>query len=818
MTTNSMSVGVVIPAYNRRDVLARTLASLETQTISADLLTVVVADDGSVEDIQGLVTSWDPPFTKIYVRQEHNGFGAGRARNLGAEQLDVDVLILLDSDGVVHPDFVECHCRWHATTPNSVVIGGRVHVDEVGGRDEDSAEPTADRSDFRSTLSRRTSGYTNTDEGYRSFVSSNVSLPLSLFNAVGGFDARFRWWSSEDTELGWRLWQAGASFVDDPTNEILHQLDSDTAGGTEGRQEARELNRGLLSSLVPQNFYRRGLLDPMPEIPKVSVLVHDVPSGAPREIWKDLESQTLPDFEVIFVAEGSDHDPFAGSAEGDPRCLFIADLDQAVVQAKGEYLVFLNGHSAPSPTMLQNIVKRLNQRPASAALTFGVEVLGVGVFGRPEDLSQLEEDWAVDKPMALAVRKRWMTKGRLGGSDLAELFSRIKTGNPIHTRQSLVALPSIKRSGRPESFSYGRSAAKRLWEEAQLGPAQAFRAGLRMAKDTIRPVKTTGPEPVTVTQSRPGIRYIGWVGKDNLGDEAMLDGAEQLISWADVAARGEARNLLLLGGGTLINRNQYLGWLQERDSPRLERAVLGTGVASADFWGSTEDPDEWARWLDTCAYVGVRGPKSREALESWGVKTDIEVCGDLALALEPPQVEPIEGRVLISPAWTGGELWGGSDQNVYKALARAAAAWIDEGREVVLMSCHPSDDRPILMIRELLGEKPTEYVPGYVDVGRSFEEIAAASLVVGERLHACVLAAGAGRPFIGIEYRPKVSDFASSVGMKAHVTRSDELNDGFLVDQARSLTGPQPAMVEQVARYRERLAKAARVIKTAIEQ
>ncbi len=162
---------------------------------------------------------------------------------------------------------------------------------------------------------------------------------------------------------------------------------------------------------------------------------------------------------------------------------------------------------------------------------------------------------------------------------------------------------------------------------------------------------------------------MGWVGKDNLGDEAMLDATRDLLPWGEIDVRGEAKDLLLLGGGTLINRNQYLKWLTERDSPRIERAVYGTGVASPGFWGLTEDPSEWLRWLGTCAYVGVRGPRSAETLQGWGYKGEFEVCGDPALALEPITLKDISGSVLVAPAWTNGELWGESDQAVYTELA-----------------------------------------------------------------------------------------------------------------------------------------------------
>jgi polysaccharide pyruvyl transferase WcaK-like protein len=341
---------------------------------------------------------------------------------------------------------------------------------------------------------------------------------------------------------------------------------------------------------------------------------------------------------------------------------------------------------------------------------------------------------------------------------------------------------------------------------------------LTLLKRKIRPVRERPKRPKTATQRPPGIRYVGWVGKDNLGDEAMLEATRRLLPWGEIEARGEARDLLLLGGGTLINRNQYLRWLVERDSPRIERAVLGTGVASPGFWGVTEDTDQWLRWLGTCAYVGVRGPRSAQTLVEWGLKGDVEVCGDPALALEPSGAYDGSGPIVVAPAWTNGELWGGSDETVYRELATAITTWVGSGREVILMSCHPSDDRPIIQIRDQVGDAPVGYHAGYLDVAATIELIAASSIVAGERLHACVLAAAANRPFIAIEYRPKVRDFAESVAMDDFVIRSDELAASRLLEMADEVAhGGHEEMATAVATYRRRLSAASRMIEAAVK-
>lgn len=53
---------------------------------------------------------------------------------------------------------------------------------------------------------------------------------------------------------------------------------------------------------------------------------------------------------------------------------------------------------------------------------------------------------------------------------------------------------------------------------------------------------------------------------------------------------------------------------------------------------------------------------------------------------------------------------------------------------------------------------------------------ASADLVIGERLHAVVLATAVGTLFAAVEYRPKLRDFARSIGQERAVVRTDEID------------------------------------------
>jgi len=810
----SLKVSVVIPTYNRSSILARTLESLATQTSDSPPFDVHVADDGSEEDIRSVVEA-AVGLDAYYHRRERDRFGAGQARNLAAAAAKGDVVVFLDSDCLVGPEFTSGHAAWHAGGGKTVLIGGRSRA-VMGSSDE--------LADYQKRLRRRTAGLQHGTEIFRSLVTSNVSLPLDLFQEVGGFDERFHRWGGEDTELGWRLWQAGAVFLDDESVLVRHQLEEDPSGGAEGRRRAHQMNMGLIASLIPHRFYRKGPPDAIPAVPKVSVVLHDVPAGTSRETWHELLKQPRTDFELIVTTEVDNEEPLAGASAGDPRLTYLGTLEAAVDAARGEYVCFLDGHGAISRDLLTGMIRRLDKQPMMATATVGYSLpRGEGGAVRSQNGARdVDTGWTADMPLCWFIRNREIVKLRDAGYAVDQLWEESREWDlHLHWNSAAIRLPGATSSERPPDFTH--SAVRR--QELATDVITKKRSMADAAKTYLRNRRTTGsdevprviPTPKTEPLGRPRARYIGWAGHHNLGDEVMLDAVRELLPWADVETGGDPGQLLILGGGTLINRSSYLKQVTDRDSPRTERVVIGTGVANPDFWGEQEDPQRWVRWLSSCAYVGVRGPYSYKRLRSWGMKGDLEVSGDSALLLERPDVGRVTGRVVIAPAWTKGNLWGGSDEIVVDAVARAVAGWRAEGREVIALASSPDDDGQILQIGERAGGVLLPFVQGYLDQAKAIETIASADVVVGERLHACVIAAAMGTPFVPIEYRPKLRDFAASVGVEELVIRSDELTQGLLTEHVSSaIEAGANGATQQVLRYRERLRAAATLIERAV--
>lgn len=102
MTESDVCFTVVIPCFNRSDILRRALESCAAQTYKN--FEVIVVDDGSTEDIESVVTGMSESRFK-YVRQENGG--ASSARNNGFSQASGSWIALLDSDDHFLPTKLE---------------------------------------------------------------------------------------------------------------------------------------------------------------------------------------------------------------------------------------------------------------------------------------------------------------------------------------------------------------------------------------------------------------------------------------------------------------------------------------------------------------------------------------------------------------------------------------------------------------------------------------------------------------------------------------------------------------------------------------
>ena len=132
---NEPRIGVVVPVYNRPQLVLQSLDTVSHQTMRPPRL--VIVDDGSQDDTPVRVQQWlktQPPGWAVLMRQSNQGISS--ARNHGAEQnADCDFLTFLDSDDLWPPDYLERMIPALASHPNAVAATcDRLEIDYRNNR------------------------------------------------------------------------------------------------------------------------------------------------------------------------------------------------------------------------------------------------------------------------------------------------------------------------------------------------------------------------------------------------------------------------------------------------------------------------------------------------------------------------------------------------------------------------------------------------------------------------------------------------------------------------------------------------------------
>ena len=199
-----MFFSIVIPTYNRLPILQKCLRALEVQTFDPQLVTgyeTIVVDDGSTDG----TIDWlkeriaELPHVKIF-EQAHKG--ASAARNLGVEQAQGDMIIFIDSDIVVLPNFLQCHAD------------ALVREQQAAGNDKVfTYGAVINTANFENPTSEK---YKIIDFSNAYFATTNVAIPRHWLMEVGLFDMDFDLYGWEDLELGVRLKDRGIRMVKCP--------------------------------------------------------------------------------------------------------------------------------------------------------------------------------------------------------------------------------------------------------------------------------------------------------------------------------------------------------------------------------------------------------------------------------------------------------------------------------------------------------------------------------------------------------------------------------------------------------------------------
>lgn len=121
-------VSIVLPTYNRADILPRALGSIAAQRYKDWEL--IIVDDGSTDETESVVRNSEVPHK--YIQVENGGVSA--ARNIGIQSSEGTYVAFLDSDDEWDPGYLSVCADFLDKNPEEQIVATELLQDFGGGR------------------------------------------------------------------------------------------------------------------------------------------------------------------------------------------------------------------------------------------------------------------------------------------------------------------------------------------------------------------------------------------------------------------------------------------------------------------------------------------------------------------------------------------------------------------------------------------------------------------------------------------------------------------------------------------------------------
>jgi chondroitin synthase len=385
-----IGLSIVVPTFNRHRILDITLACLTHQKTDYPF-EVIVADDGSKEELTKVVRKYEDKLDIKFVRQKDYGYQLCAVRNLGLRTAKYEYVSILDCDMAPGVDWVQSYLEQLVKCDDIALIGPRKYVDthditpeqvlrdsklvpelpEVRTNSDLGNAKKGDISvDWRLEHFKKTEDLRLCDAPFRFFSGGNVAFSRKWLHKIGWFDEEFTFWGGEDNEFGYRLFRAGCFFKVIHGAMAYHQEPPGRENETD-RAAGKAITIKIVQEKVPY-FYRK--LDNIDEarihrVPLVSIYVpaYNCEDSITRCVDSAL-NQTVTDLEVCICDDGSKDNTLKVLKEnyGDhPRVRFVSTpnggigsaSNNAVKLCRGFYIGQLDSDDYLEPDAVENCLK-----------------------------------------------------------------------------------------------------------------------------------------------------------------------------------------------------------------------------------------------------------------------------------------------------------------------------------------------------------------------------------------------------------------------------------------------------------------------------
>lgn len=204
-----LQASVVIPTHNRHKGLRALLADLSQQDTPPSEVVVVDSRDGL--DSEPVVA--EAIAAGLPARHLITDNAIATKRNCGAGQAQGDLLVFLDDDMRVPPEFISRHLDAHAGS-NPVAASGPIRF----------PREWVERSNYYRFKQCRhgANELTPMTVPPHRFASMNCSLTSAAFQRIGGFDEDYKHYGGEDLDFAFRAARSGVPLTLAPNATSIH--------------------------------------------------------------------------------------------------------------------------------------------------------------------------------------------------------------------------------------------------------------------------------------------------------------------------------------------------------------------------------------------------------------------------------------------------------------------------------------------------------------------------------------------------------------------------------------------------------------------
>jgi glycosyltransferase involved in cell wall biosynthesis len=120
-------ISVIICTYNRDKYIYNVLKSLALGTLEHSAYEIILVDNNCTDNTRSEVDHFCNVFPQVTLRYfVETNQGLSHARNRGIRESKGDILVYVDDDATVNPDYLKTYADWFASHPETDAAGGPI--------------------------------------------------------------------------------------------------------------------------------------------------------------------------------------------------------------------------------------------------------------------------------------------------------------------------------------------------------------------------------------------------------------------------------------------------------------------------------------------------------------------------------------------------------------------------------------------------------------------------------------------------------------------------------------------------------------------